>query len=325
MKTNCLAVAMLAGLIAMTGYDRASTPAASTAPAPAPVATPTAAPVPAPADYVAGEEAWRREQDAALRDPKDSWLTVVGLHWVTPQTRTVGSAEGQDLRLALGPARLGIVNLDGKQLHFTPAPAVDVTVDGKPVPGRIALQDDKSGAPTRLSYDGGKGTLWVIERSGRYGLRERHQDAPALKAVVPQVYWPIDPSWRVEATLEPHPPGTTIEIVNVLGDRNQVPNPGALVFVRDGKTFRMEVTGEKLSELSGVFADRTNGRESYGAGRFIDPQGPDAQGRYVLDFNRAYNPPCAFTAFATCPLPPPSNRLDLAVTAGEKKYPGGAH
>jgi hypothetical protein len=325
MKTKHVAVTMLAGLIAMTGCDRASPPAASTPPAPAPAATPAAAPAPVPADYAAGEDAWRSEQDAALRDPKDSWLTVVGLHWVTPQTRTVGSAEGQDLRLALGPARLGIVNLDGTQLHFTPAPAADVTVDGKPVTGRIALQDDKSGAPTRLSCDGGKGTLWVIERSGRYGLRERHQDAPALKAVVPQVYWPVDPSWRVEATFEPHPAGTRIEIVNVLGDRNQVPNPGALVFTRDGKSFRMEVTGEKLSELSGVFADRTNGRESYGAGRFIDPQGPDAQGRYVLDFNRAYNPPCAFTAFATCPLPPPSNRLDLAVTAGEKKYPGGAH
>ena len=311
---------ILAGLIALAGCDR--TPPATT-PTPTPAAAPAAAPV--PADYVAGEDAWRREQDAALRDPRDSWLTVVGLHWVTPQTRTVGSAEGQDLRLALGPARLGIVNLDGTQLHFTPVPAADVTVDGKPVVGRIALQDDKSGAPTRLSYDGGKGTLWVIERSGRYGLRERHQDAPALKAVVPQAYWPVDPAWRVEATFEPHPAGTTIEIVNVIGDRNQVPNPGALVFTRDGKTFRMEVTGEKLSELSGVFADRTNGRESYGAGRFIEPQGPDAQGRYVLDFNRAYNPPCAFTAFATCPLPPPSNRLDLAVTAGEKKYPGGAH
>lgn len=322
MKTKHVAVAMLAGLIAMTGCDR-TPPAAATAPAPTPVAASAAAP--SPADYLAGEAAWRIEQETALRDPKDSWLTVVGLHWVTPQTRTVGSAEGQDLRLALGPARLGIVNLDGKQLHFTPAPAVDVTVDGKPVVGRIALQDDKSGAPTRLSYDGGKGTLWVIERSGRYGLRERHSDAPALKAVVPQAYWPVDPSWRVEATFEPHPAGTTIEIVNVIGDRNQVPNPGALVFTRDGKPFRMEVTGEKLSELSGVFADRTNGRESYGAGRFIDPQGPDAQGRYVLDFNRAYNPPCAFTAFATCPLPPPSNRLDLAVTAGEKKYPGGAH
>lgn len=309
---------MLLGLILVAGCDRAAPSADAATP-------PAAAVAPAPEGYVAGEEAWRKQQDADLRDPKGSWLTVVGLHWVTPQTRTVGSAEGQDLRLALGPARLGIVNLDGTQLHFTPGPAVDVTVDGKPVVGRIALQDDHTGAPTRLSYDGGKGQLWVIERSGRYGLRERHQDAPALKAVVPQVYWPIDPSWRVEATLDPHPAGTTIEIVNVLGDRIQEPNPGALVFERGGKSYRMEVTGESLSELSGVFADRTNGRESYGAGRFIDPQGPDARGRYVLDFNRAYNPPCAFTAFATCPLPPPENRLDLAVTAGEKKYPGSPH
>lgn len=320
MDTRYLPAALLLGLIAAVGCDRAAPSADAATATPPPMVAVTV-----PKGYIVGEEAWRKQQDADLRDPKGSWLTVVGLHWVTRQTRTVGSAEGQDLRLALGPARLGVVELDGAQLHFTPEPKVDVTAGGKPVVGRIALQDDHAGAPTKLVYDGGKGELWVIERSGRYALRERHEDAPTLKAVVPQVYWSIDPRWRVEATLDPHPAGTTIEIVNVLGDRNQVPNPGALVFEYDGRQYRMEVTGDSLSELSGVFADRTNGRESYGAGRFIDPQGPDAQGRYVLDFNRAYNPPCAFTAFATCPLPPPENRLDLAVTAGEKKYPGSPH
>jgi len=112
----------------------------------------------------------------------------------------------------------------------------------------------------------------------------------------------------------------SIAIANIIGGVEQVPNPGALEFARDGRTFRIEALDEGEDTLFLVFADRTNGHGSYGAGRFIDAPKPDAQGRVAIDFNQAYNPPCAFTAFATCPLPPPENRLDLAVTAGEKAY-----
>jgi len=118
----------------------------------------------------------------------------------------------------------------------------------------------------------------------------------------------------------PHPAGKTIEIADIIGTLNQVPNPGAIEFQRDGKTYRIEALDEGDDELFLVFADRTNGHGSYGAGRFLYAPRPDAQGRVALDFNQSYNPPCAFTPFATCPLPPPENRLDLAVLSGEKAY-----
>jgi uncharacterized protein len=118
----------------------------------------------------------------------------------------------------------------------------------------------------------------------------------------------------------PHPPGKTIAIVDIVGTSSAVPNPGAVDFTRDGKAYRVEALAGSGSELFLVLADRTSGHGSYPAGRFLDAAGPDLQGKVWLDFNRAYNPPCAFTTFATCPLPPPENRLDLAITAGEKTY-----
>jgi uncharacterized protein (DUF1684 family) len=123
----------------------------------------------------------------------------------------------------------------------------------------------------------------------------------------------------------PHPAGQTIEIASIIGTTDQVPNPGAIEFTRDGKTYRIEAQDEGEGELFLVFADRTNGHGSYGAGRFLYAPMPDANGKVMLDFNQSYNPPCAFTAFATCPLPPPQNRLDLAITAGEKAYAKPAH
>ena len=123
----------------------------------------------------------------------------------------------------------------------------------------------------------------------------------------------------------PNPPGSTIEIADVIGGVAPVPNPGAVEFTRDGKSYRIQAIDEGGDELFLVFADRTNGHGSYGAGRFLYAGAPDAAGNVVVDFNQAYNPPCAFTSFATCPLPPPDNRLDLAITAGEKKYTGPLH
>ena len=123
--------------------------------------------------------------------------------------------------------------------------------------------------------------------------------------------------------LIPNPPGKTIPVADIIGAINDQPSPGAVEFERDGKTWRIDALDEGDGRLFLVFADRTNGHGSYGAGRFLYADAPDAEGNVVVDFNQAYNPPCAFTPFATCPLPPPDNRLDLAIPAGEKKYTGG--
>src|SRR5690606_2820628 len=133
-------------------------------------------------------------------------------------------------------------------------------------------------------------------------------------------HWPVDAGWMIEARFEPHPAGKTIGIASITGGIDPMPNPGVLAFSRDGSDYRLETLDDGSGGLFIVFADRTNGLGSYGAGRYLDASVADAGGRVMLNFNRAYNPPCAFTDFATCPLPPPENRLDLAVTAGEKAY-----
>jgi uncharacterized protein (DUF1684 family) len=155
-------------------------------------------------------------------------------------------------------------------------------------------------------------------------LRVRDARARTRTGFVGIENFPIDVGWRYDARFEPHPPGKTIEIANVIGQLDAMPNPGAVVFERDGQTFRLEAVDDGDGTLFLIFADRTNGKQTYGAGRFLYADAP-VEGRTVVDFNRAYNPPCAFNAYSTCPLPPPENRLDLAVTAGEKTYAGPTH
>ena len=169
-------------------------------------------------------------------------------------------------------------------------------------------------------FDGGKGLATVIERGGRLALRVKHADAESRLQFTGLEYWPGGRDWQVAARFVPHAAGKTLPIANIIGTTDEVPNPGAVEFERGGKTYRLEALDQGEGTLFLVFADRTNGRGSYGAGRFIDAPKPDAQGRVLIDFNQSYNPPCAFTAFATCPLPPPENRLDLAVEAGERDY-----
>ncbi len=280
-------------------------------------------PAAAPADAAAfarQEQAWR---DARLQrlTAADGWASLIGLHWIDPGVHTVGSGADNGIRLAMGPAHLGVLRVAGDGVRFEPGNGVALTRDGAPFASpQPLLADTAEGGPTVVGFDGGKGAATVIERSGRLALRVRHADAPSRTGFAGLDYWPADPSWRVQANFVPHPPGTTIAIANIIGGVEQVPNPGALEFERDGRTWRIEALDEGEDTLFLVFADRTNGHGSYGAGRFIDAPKPDAQGRVEIDFNQAYNPPCAFTSFATCPLPPPENRLDLAVDAGEKAY-----
>ncbi|MGB3046730.1 DUF1684 domain-containing protein, partial [Dokdonella sp.] len=138
--------------------------------------------------------------------------------------------------------------------------------------------------------------------------------------------YPVDPSWRIEAKWVAFDPPHTLEIPNVIGTLDRMPVPGKAIFERDGKAFELlpVLETEDADELFFIIADKTSGKETYGAARFIYSAMP-RDGKVVIDFNKAYNPPCAFTAFATCPLAPPENRLGVAVTAGEKKYRGSSH
>ncbi len=276
------------------------------------------------------EQAWRDKRRNDLLKP-DGWTSLIGLHWLDPGAHYIGSDAGNGIRLAMGPAQLGMVEIPdkhsaGKQVRFVPDKSTALTLDGQPLAAPIVLRTDadKAGASV-IGFDDDKGHATVIERNDRYALRVKHADAPSRTQFAGLDYWLADPAWKISGKFIAHPTAKTIEVANIIGGVDAMANPGVVEFQHGGKTYRIEALDEGEGVLFLVFADRTSGHGSYGAGRFLDAPLPDAQGKVVLDFNQARNPPCAFTAFATCPLPPPENRLDLAIVAGEKAYRKSPH
>lgn len=263
--------------------------------------------------------AWRDERLARLTRP-DGWLSLVGLHWITPGLTYVGSAKDNGTRLVIGPPQLGLLSLgkDGSLSLAIPAGA-EVTLDGVPAVGTVALASDSPGPPTAVGFNKGDASFVVIKRGNRHGLRVRSALAPTRTAFPGLDYFDIDPAFRITARFGAHPPGKTLEIVNMLGLVEPMANPGRLTFDKDGKSYSLEAVDEGDGQLFLIIADRTSGHATYAASRFLYAAPAGKDGTTVVDFNKAYNPPCAFTAFSTCPMPPPENRLDLAVTAGEKK------
>ncbi|WP_330947040.1 DUF1684 domain-containing protein [Thermomonas sp. LB-4] len=283
----------------------------------APSAAQEAAKAKAAAAFAASERTWRAQRLAELTKP-DGWASLVGLHWLDRGSHRVGSAADNGVRLSMGPPHLGVFSVRDGKVRFAADAAV--TVDGATSRGGRLRTDADAAGPSVIAFDDGKGLATVISRGGRLALRVKHADADSRVHFTGLQYWPGGPQWRLQARFVPHPPGRTLPIANIIGTTDEIPNPGVVEFTRNGTPYRLEALDQGEGTLFLVFADRTSGHGSYGAGRFIDAPMPDARGRLTLDFNRAYNPPCAFTPFATCPLPPPENRLDLRVEAGEKTY-----
>lgn len=279
----------------------------------------------AEAAYVATVESLRAERVARLRRP-DGWFSLAGLFWLRPGDNPFGSARDNRLIFPEGksPARAGVLRWAGDAVELRAAPGAPITCADRPVSTLTLRADTDSGGPDVLAL--GPLRFHVIRRGERVGVRLKDLESPALAAFSGIDCYPVDPSWRLRARFARYDPPRTISITNVLGDVSEQGSPGAVVFERGGRSYRLEAIGEPdADELFLVFADSTTGRETYGAGRFLDAPLPGPDGTLELDFNLAYNPPCAFTEFATCPLPPPQNHLPLAVTAGEKDYRGGAH
>jgi uncharacterized protein len=269
-------------------------------------------------------QAWRAARVARLSKP-DGWLSLVGLHWLKVGDNRIGSAKGNDIVLDKAPAKLGIATLsDGKvTLTLARSAADGVSIDGKHLDTTVMVPDS-AGEPTSITFESVK--FYLIQRGDRFGLRVKDSEAETRTKFLGIDYFDIAPEWVVHARWEPYDPPREIEIPTMIGTIEKYPVPGVAVFERDGKTYRLtpylEEPGDK--QLFLVFADRTSGKETYGAGRFLYMDMPQ-DGKLMIDFNRAYNPPCVFTPFATCPLAPPENRLSVAVTAGEKKYRGAQH
>ena len=301
-NTGWLGMAMLLGLLAGCGGDEK---AASTGKV-------------ADVNFLADNAAWREQRKNELT-AADGWTSLVGLHWLELKSHFIGSGPGSGIKLAVGPAKLGMVAQRDGHVFLTPESGAALTFNGEPLKGRVELQSDRDAQPSTIGFDEGKGLLTIIERGGRHALRVKHADAESRTQFIGLDYWPAQEDWRIEGRFIPHPPGKTLTIVDVIGVANESPNPGVVEFEREGKTYQLEALGQAGGPLFFVLADRTSGHGSYPAGRFLDADAPQA-GKVMLDFNRAYNPPCAFTPYATCPLPPAENRLDLMVAAGEKAY-----
>jgi len=300
LKTAALAAASFAGVQLMSAHVETTKPGG--------------------ADHAKQVETWRAQRVERLKAP-NGWLSLIGLHWLKDGKNSVGSAKGNDVVLAAGPAHLGAITLKDGKATIDIDPKSAATVDGKTV-ASAELLDDSHEKPTTVAF--GTASFYLIDRNGKKALRVKDSEAKTRKQFKGIDSFAIDPGWRVEAKFEEFKPAHTLEIPTVLGTVDKMTVPGKVTFTRDGKSYSLlpVLEAPDAKEFWFIFADRTSGKETYGAARFLYADLPK-DGKLTIDFNKAYNPPCAFTPYATCPLAPPENRLDLRVTAGEKKYAEG--
>lgn len=272
----------------------------------------------APDPYVQSVDTWHAGRIERLQ-ADDGWLTLVGLHELQIGSNTVGIAAGSDIRLdAAAPEEVGRFDLAADGVTFTPSADTEVLVEGATVTETIAVATDADGKPTVLHV--GTVSCQVIARGDRLFLRVKDRASKVLRDFQGVDRFAVDASWRLTARLETAGMPRTVPITNVLGQVEQQPCPGVLVFELDGRHHRLVPVGKVGEPMFLVFGDRTNGHDTYGGGRFLSIDTPGPDGTVVLDFNRAINPPCAFTPHATCPVPPRENQLPVRVPAGEKVW-----
>ena len=279
----------------------------------------------------AAEEAYRQEIDdwharrVANLTKSDGWLSLAGRFWLEEGENRFGSGAENPVRFPEGraPGRMGSFYLEKGVVRVRILSEVVVTAADSIRVQETVMQDDANGAPTILRY----GTLswYVIRRGERFAIRLRDSAHANLKDFQGIERYPVDSAWRLRAKFIPYEPAKKLRIVNVVGQVEDQPCPGSLLFTIRGKEYRLDPLDEGPHEpFFVIIADETSGGETYGGGRFLYVERPDSLGETIIDFNKAYNPPCSFTPFATCPLPPEQNRLPIAVRAGEKRYQGKA-
>ena len=249
---------------------------------------------------------WRADHEAKLK-ADDGWLTVVGLHWLHEGMNTVGSDPYTDAPLpASAPPMVGRITVSKGKVHFKPALGIKLK--------EMDLKTDITPDYDRLSL--GRVKFFVIERETKFGVRVKDNDSEARKKFTGLRWYPVDPTWKIKAKFIPSPHQVTFS--TEVGVKEKDDSPGYVTFTRGGHEYKLEAVKED-DDLWFVFRDQTSGKTTYGASRFLYTPFPK-DGFVEMDFNKAENPPCMFTDYATCPLPTPQNRLQLAVTAGEQTY-----
>ena len=277
-------------------------------------------------EYIAEVEQWHQKRIARLFE-ETGWLNLAGLYWLREGENKFGSAEDNDIIFPSGPEHIGSLFLKDSVVTIKVIPGVEVfqvmadqplsEQNGNPV-SEMVMKNDYSDSTTFLQT----GSLrWnIIKRTKGLGVRLRDLNADLLKTFKGIERFPVNDDWRIQAKFEKYDPPKKILIPDIVGTIDEEDSPGAAVFTRDNQTYRMDALDAGGNRIWFIFADETSGKETYGAGRFLYTDKPDSNGTVILDFNKAYNPPCVFTKFATCPLPPKDNYLKLRITAGEKMW-----
>jgi uncharacterized protein len=271
---------------------------------------------------------WRSQRAAQLQAP-EGWLSLIGLEWLKKGDNSVGSAADNRIRIAKAPAHLAVVRLENGNLRLLSPQGgfpKDLIVDDHSPEEQTLYADDAAqpSKPSKLKI--GTLTIVLIHRDQRIALRIKDLDAPTRAGFHGLHWYAPDTKYRVRAKWIPYNPPKTLDIPTILGTVDKLPAPGAAEFTLDGKVLRLEPVLEEpdSKELFFILRDETSKTTTYGAGRFLYTDLPDhgvsQPGELRLDFNELINPPCAFTPYATCPLPPAQNRLTIAIPAGERRY-----
>jgi uncharacterized protein (DUF1684 family) len=269
-------------------------------------------------DYAGEIEKWRSDREANLKK-ETGWLTVAGLFWLKEGTNTVGAGEKFDVRLTdnFKQGKFGEIEFKNSAATLKVENGVDAQTDGKSISAPVALVSDENGKPTEIRT--GTQTFFLIKREERFGIRLKDSNSEARRNFKGLHWFPVDESYKVTARFEAFAEPKEISVPNVLGGNFKMKSPGALKFSLRGKEYALQPVDEGDGTLFIIFRDKSSEQETYKSGRFLYADKP-VNGEAVLDFNKAENPPCAFTPFATCPLPPPGNSLEVEIKAGEKRY-----
>ncbi len=278
--------------------------------------------VAAQTSYEKDIQTWRAQQEAQLKSD-DGWLTVVGLFWLKEGANRFGTDPSNEIVLPEGyaPARAGVFEFHKGKVTLRVSEGVTVKANGRDAPAR-EMKSDADGNPDIIAI--GDATMHIIERNERFGVRVKDKNSRQRREFTGLRWFPVQESYRIIARFVSYDKPKEIPIPNVLGDVVNMPSPGYVVFNLAGRESRLEPVMSGRDQLFFIFSDSTTGKATYPAGRFLYAEMPE-DGRVTLDFNKAVNPPCAFTDFATCPLPPPQNRLKVAIEAGELAYHSKGH
>jgi len=267
---------------------------------------------------------WHAKRIENIKAP-DGWLNLVGLYWLEPGVSTFGSDDKNNIVFPKGKiaAEAGYFTVQGGIVSIHVNKDVVITTQGKPVSEQVVFHPDSASS---VILESGSLQWNVIKRDTKTGIRLRDLESDALKTFTRVERFSIDPDYRVEASFEASPDSShTIAITNVLGQTTLQASPGTLVFDIQGKEHRLDVLKGNKEEFFVIFADATNGKSTYSGGRFLYVKKPEGNKKTYVDFNKAYNPPCVFTPYATCPLPPKQNELPIGISVGEKVYEHLAH